>query len=541
MSKHRLRIGAVVGAGLALALVVPTAAQAAAPYPSDNPPATFLNPSLAGYNTFWTASTVNFTTAGATTSHNFAGTVNAPTATLERDDLLTSWINQNATSGQQFKAIQDSEYNNAANTYYDQSVTASTGLGSVLGPIYVNGYQTGALPLTRALVNSSNGLTGSYVGTGGATGPKNTYAHPRPFLPTTPGSITTSSSTAIAPSAACSDTEINGAAQKAIRAGKSYTDGANGNLKIGAVAARTDSTHQFSSIDVPLDAQYDQIGICSGGSYPSGHTTTAYQAGITLATLLPELAPQILARASEGGNNRIVLGVHYPLDIMGGRIDGEAALAARWSDQKFRDEVLTPARNELIAYLEAQCGNTLANCIANETPYQDDPYGGAAMPGGTSQIVTDRASALAVYKERLNYGFAKVGPSNAAPSVPAGASNLLLTAFPTLTDDQRTSVLAQTEISSGDPLDLTAAGGAAWERLDLASAMSATVQLNADGTATVVSTGGAPTVLPAAATAAAPTLAATGVANVPWLLGGAALLLVAGAVFLVVRRRPRRH
>ena len=59
-------------------------------------------------------------------------------------------------------------------------------------------------------------------------------------------------------------------------------------------------------------------------SYPSGHTTTAYSWGVALADMIPELAPHIMARTSEAGNNRIVLGVHYPLDIMGGRIGGSA-------------------------------------------------------------------------------------------------------------------------------------------------------------------------------------------------------------------------
>ena len=59
------------------------------------------------------------------------------------------------------------------------------------------------------------------------------------------------------------------------------------------------------------------------------------------------LAGSPLARASEAGNNRIVLGVHYALDIVGGRISGEVALASRWSDARFRKEVLNPARKEL--------------------------------------------------------------------------------------------------------------------------------------------------------------------------------------------------
>ncbi|BDZ50129.1 hypothetical protein GCM10025867_23700 [Frondihabitans sucicola] len=275
------------------------------------------------------------------------------------------------------------------------------------------------------------------------------------------------------------------------RVNRSYTD-RRGNLKIVRVADTVDTTHQYSSSDVALSPGYTTTGICTGGSYPSGHTTTAYQAGITLATLLPELAPEILTRASEAGNNRIVLGVHYPLDIVGGRIDGEAALAARWSDPAYVKGVLEPARKELVSYLEKQTHTTLARAIAHETPYRDDPYGGRAIPGGTAQIVHDRRSAVNVYTERLTYGFPTTGKTHLAASVPKGAENLLLSTFPTLNAAQRTAVLAQTEIASGSPLDRSGTAQGSWERLNLAAATSATVLVSHDGSARVVSTGARP-------------------------------------------------
>ncbi|MEK0245556.1 phosphatase PAP2 family protein [Bifidobacterium mongoliense] len=65
-------------------------------------------------------------------------------------------------------------------------------------------------------------------------------------------------------------------------------------------------------------------------SFPSGHTMAFYASGLTLAAMVPELSTQIAARAAEGGNDRIVLGVHYPLDIIGGRIVGTASAAGVW-------------------------------------------------------------------------------------------------------------------------------------------------------------------------------------------------------------------
>jgi len=479
---HRLkkwrsaRMLGVVAFVTGLVVAVPNAANAAPPYPSDSTPPDLIS-LLSSFNAIWTSSGVN----------DLHGTVDNARL-LENDDALTVWINQHATKSEQFLAMQDSEYNNAANTAYDQSLTVSTGLGSLLSKLYVQGTESGALPLTTALINSSNGTSGAYVGT---TSPKAFFSYPRPYLPTDPNTPAVAGD-----DPACAPSTVNASSLRSIRVGKPYTD-ANGNLKISRVAPVTDTTHQFSPNDVALDAGYETSGICLGGSFPSGHTTTAYQAGITLATLLPELAPEILARASENGNDRIVLGVHYPLDIIGGRIAGEAALAERWSDAKYRTEVLLPARAELLKYFQKETGHSLSWDVQHEAAYKSNPYGGQRLPGGTAQIVTNRKSAVQVYTERLNYNLPKTGGANKPASVPSGASNLLLTTFPTLTDAQRTSILAQTEISSGDALDQSGTANGSWERLNLAAAASATVQIQANATVRVISLGGQARVIPA--------------------------------------------
>jgi membrane-associated phospholipid phosphatase len=350
----------------------------------------------------------------------------------------------------------------------------------------VQGRNSGTLPLTNALINSSDGTSGAYLNVGPV---KNTFSHPRPYLPSNANATPVAGD-----EAGCAPSLVNGSSLKSIRVGKSYAT-ATGNLKIKRVAAAVDSTHQFSPNNVSLGAGYGAIGLCSGGSFPSGHGTTVYEAGLTLATLLPELAPEILARTAEVGNSRMVLGVHYPTDIMGGRMVGEAALAARWSDTEYRNEVLVPARKELVNFLKKSCGQTLAKCIAGQKAYKSNPYGGKKMPGGTAQVVTNRKSAVTVYRELMTYGYPLVGKKKLAASVPAGAANLLRTTFPTLTTAQRNSVLAQTEIASGYPLDRSGTAGKSWQRLNLAAAMSATVKHTSGGKVKVVSTGGKARVL----------------------------------------------
>ena len=200
----------------------------------------------------------------------------------------------------------------------------------------------------------------------------------------------------------------------------------------------------------------------TSGSYPSGHTNQAYWQGTLLATLLPELSSQILARTSESGNYRVVMAMHYPLDVIGGRMMGQAAIAKRWADPEFR-ELLEEASEELHAVLEADCGAALDVCIASDTPY------------------LKAKDAEALYRERLSYGFEQIGAEDVPMDVPRTAAALLISSHPDLTEDQRIEVLEQTAIDSGYPLDLSVHSTASWQRLDLAAAMSAKVTVDGTG------------------------------------------------------------
>lgn len=425
-------------------------------------------------------------------------------ATLQWNDRVTSWINQNATEQQRFRALQDAQYLLPKGRGYDQSITMADGLGQSLGALYVKGRLTGKLPLTGKLLNNSTGTVGNYLSTGKQ---KAAFSYPRPFLragskePATPGDA-----------AECSPKRTHAASLAGIRTGQPWAD-SKGNLLITRVASATDTTGRLAAYPVELSVHYGLPELCRSGAFPSGHATDAYSSGLMLATLLPELAPSILARTSEAANNRIVLGVHYPLDVIGGRINGHAGVTARWADRKFREAAIVPARKELVGYLESACGAKLASCIAADIPYRNTPYANAAVPGGSAQVVTGRPSALAVYTERLSYGFRPAGDPGKA-SVPKQAEQLLRTAFPKLSTKQRRSVLAQTQTRSGNPLDTSAAHakGAArtktsvpgsWQRLNLAAALSATVRLSQSGTVTVVSVGGQPRVVKAGASGVA--------------------------------------
>jgi hypothetical protein len=218
-------------------------------------------------------------------------------------------------------------------------------------------------------------------------------------------------------------------------------------------------------------------------SFPSGHTMAFYASGLTLAAMVPELSTQIAARAAEGGNDRIVLGVHYPLDIIGGRIVGTASAAGRLGDDQFYQARFLPAQQELRTYLTkrgraAGYGDTFAQIVARTKAATTDGYKSGFTDEVSMDPVTDVPSAVTAFTRRMTYGFAAVGRTGQQPRVPAGAEALLRTVFPTLDGKQRTAVLARTEIDSGYPLDSTSDG---WQRLNLAAAFSSKVTVSDSG------------------------------------------------------------
>ena len=86
-------------------------------------------------------------------------------------------------------------------------------------------------------------------------------------------------------------------------------------------------------------------------SYPSGHALFGTAAGLVLADLVPERRAQILSRAREYAQDRVVGGAHYPSDVEAGRIAGSALVALLFDCAAFQAEEAA-ARAELRKALE---------------------------------------------------------------------------------------------------------------------------------------------------------------------------------------------
>lgn len=192
------------------------------------------------------------------------------------------------------------------------------------------------------------------------------------------------------------------------------------------------------------------------GGFPSGHANASYLASLSLAYAVPERFQEMLTRASEMGNSRIVAGMHSPLDVMGGRIMATALTAATLSD---------PANAELkqAAYNQAH------EILLKETGTAEDRF-------------SDYEKNKAAYTERLTYGFAPIASTTEPMIVPKGAEVLLETRLPYLSDEQRREVLATTGLPSGYPLLDDPEG---WGRLNLFAAADGYGALGSDVTVTM--------------------------------------------------------
>jgi hypothetical protein len=69
------------------------------------------------------------------------------------------------------------------------------------------------------------------------------------------------------------------------------------------------------------------MNLIDSPSFPSGHTTYGYMGALLLAILVPERYQQMVTRGAEYGNNRILMGAHYVMDVLGGRTLTEYDLA----------------------------------------------------------------------------------------------------------------------------------------------------------------------------------------------------------------------
>jgi undecaprenyl-diphosphatase len=70
------------------------------------------------------------------------------------------------------------------------------------------------------------------------------------------------------------------------------------------------------------------VTVPASGSFPSGHAATSFAAATMLSFAFPRLAPLLFVLALAVGFSRVYVGVHYPLDIVGGAVLGTLVATA---------------------------------------------------------------------------------------------------------------------------------------------------------------------------------------------------------------------
>ena len=206
-------------------------------------------------------------------------------------------------------------------------------------------------------------------------------------------------------------------------------------------------------------------------SYPSGHTTYGTMESLLLAIMVPERYQQQVVRAAEYGNNRIVLGAHYAMDVIGGRtlamydvahllandpayLNRTFGNAAAIADYQ---AAFKAARSDLRGALQTGCGGTISVCAAADNGRFRDPSANAAF-----------------FEVTLTYGLPVVYQKMAdtvedVATVAPEAGYLLTAAFPSLTLAEANDILTATQGPGGGFLDDGSAFGL-YSRLNLYAA-----------------------------------------------------------------------
>ncbi|RSM46660.1 phosphoesterase [Amycolatopsis balhimycina DSM 5908] len=185
--------------------------------------------------------------------------------------------------------------------------------------------------------------------------------------------------------------------------------------------------------------------------YPSGHTNAFHLACLALAYAVPERFQELVARAYDLADTRIVAGMHSPVDVIGGRILATALTAATLADPG-NATLKASAREQALAYFTAKTGTTADTLFARAHAGPDE--------------YTDRCANAEMVARRATYGLPRRG-RNLPMTVPKGAEVLLETRLPYLTAGQRREVLRTTAFPAGNPL---LDGPEQWGRLNLFAA-----------------------------------------------------------------------
>jgi PAP2 superfamily len=218
------------------------------------------------------------------------------------------------------------------------------------------------------------------------------------------------------------------------------------------------------------------MNLINSPSYPSGHTTYGYTGSLLLAILVPERYQEMITRGAEYGNDRIIVGAHYVMDVMGGRTLALYDMAHLLANDplylgraytgapntsvttiKNFQAAIKAARADVTRTLEAACGKSIQECAREDIGR-----------------LSNSAANEAFYTETQTYNLSVVYSKTAGAVEDVGkldkdAGYLLTAAFPSLTLEEADRILTETEGPGGGFLDDGSSFGV-YSRLNLYAA-----------------------------------------------------------------------
>ena len=404
---------------------------------------------LSGYDTLWTIgsawNTGAPTPAGLVVleanQHYVVERTAHPTAEQLESAYFTDRRNQSYTATSGLGALTDA-YRTAAG-----AITTITSMAPDADVALYNDEGTGWGSTTSPTVGQIVSLVATLRGNYSSTTPsKNHFLYPRPWRLTDENRVVTLG------------TEPTGY----------FTSDLNNGTPDYSAALTYFPLYQTSVVIPPTLRAVRSTNPATDGGFISGHTNAGYLSGFAMAYAMPAYFQQLLMEDANLGEDRIIAGMHSPLDVVGGRMLATALSAAILSDQ---------ANAPLKAAAYAQGTAFLATNAAIAS--RDDDL-------SPSSIAKHRQEKR-LFTFRLTYGLPRTDATNLPAIVPKGAEVLLETRQPYLTAAERREVLRTTAIDSGNPLTDDTEG---WGRLNLYAAADGYGAFDAEVTVTMDASAG---------------------------------------------------
>jgi acid phosphatase (class A) len=140
-------------------------------------------------------------------------------------------------------------------------------------------------------------------------------------------------------------------------------DKAGTGAMVDAVKTRYHSPRPYLGTDAPI-CQPRTAHLAANGDYPSGHAANGWLEALILATLVPDRSTQILTRARQYGESRIVCGVHSRSAVEAGWMAGSAAFATLMGGSKSFQPDLKRAADELASIRHGSARPDPRRCAA---------------------------------------------------------------------------------------------------------------------------------------------------------------------------------